>query len=169
MSDHPFCKASAIPIAILLVLLASALIAQLSAAPTSRTFLLRVCNKAESHSSVVNLASASLTPDLRVIGWVLIPTSRCVDVGQFQKPGVYLHAMSGESTELAGQGPCCASIPMRNSTILLSWITTHHAPRTAYPSNLCCWNCPICKSTALRLRSSDAPTLLKPSQTSRQS
>src|SRR5262245_61338201 len=108
MSDHPFCKKFAIPTATLLALLAGALIAQLSAAPTSRTFLLRACNKAEAHSATVDLATASLTPDLRhmrVIGWVLLPTSRCVDVGQFQKPGVYLYAMTGRGAELAGQGP----------------------------------------------------------------
>jgi hypothetical protein len=90
------------------VLLAGALIAKLSAAPSSRTFLLRVCNKAEAHSGTIDLATASLMPDLRhmrVTGWVLLPTSRCVDVGQFQKPGVYLYAMSGGGAELAGQGP----------------------------------------------------------------
>jgi uncharacterized membrane protein len=109
MSIHPFCSKSAIPIATLLVLLAAALIAQLSAAPTSRTFLLRVCNKVEAQPGSVNLASASLTPDLshmRVIGWIQIPRSQCVDVGQFQKPGAYLYAMSGGGVaELAGQGP----------------------------------------------------------------
>jgi hypothetical protein len=76
MSADAVCKKSAIPVATVLVLLASALIAQLSAAPTSRTFLLRVCNKAEAHSGTINLATASLTPDLshmRVIGWVLLP------------------------------------------------------------------------------------------------
>jgi hypothetical protein len=87
MSVHPFCSKSAIPIATL-VLLA---IAQLSAAPTSRTFLLRVCNAVEAQSGSVNLATASLTPDLshmRVTGWVRIPRSQCVDVGQFQKPAL---------------------------------------------------------------------------------
>jgi uncharacterized membrane protein len=111
MSVHPFCSKSAIPIATL-VLLA---IAQLSAAPPSRTFLLRVCNAVEAQSGSVNLATASLTPDLshmRVTGWVRIPRSQCVDVGQFQKPGAYLYAMSGGgSAELAGQGPVlCVNI-----------------------------------------------------------
>jgi hypothetical protein len=137
MSDHPYWKESAIPIAIMLVLLASALIAQLSAAPTSRTFLLRVCNKAEAHSRAINLATASLTPDLshmRVIGWVLLPTSRCVDVGQFQKPGVYLYAMSGESTELAGQGPvlCVNTNEKFDYTFVLDHdppCPAHHVPK----------------------------------------
>jgi uncharacterized membrane protein len=108
MSVHPFSK-SAIRIATLLVPLGGALIAQLSAAPTSRTFLLRVCNKVEAQPGSINLATASLTPDLshmQVIGWVRIPRSQCVDVGQFQKPGAYLYAMSGGGVaELAGQGP----------------------------------------------------------------
>jgi hypothetical protein len=108
MSVQRFCNRSAIPAAVLLVLLAGTLLAQLSAASTSRTFLLRACNKAEAHSGTVDLATASLMPDLRhmrVVGWVLIPSSRCVDVGQFQKPGVYLYAMTGRGAELAGQGP----------------------------------------------------------------
>jgi uncharacterized membrane protein len=101
--------------AVLVVLLVGALISQLSAAPPSRTFLLRVCNKVEAQSGSVNLATASLTPDLshmRVTGWVRIPRSQCVDVGQFQKPGAYLYAMSGGgSAELAGQGPVlCVNI-----------------------------------------------------------
>jgi hypothetical protein len=107
VQTRTYVKSSAV--AVLLVLLAGALLAQSSAAPPSRTFLLRACNKAEARSGTVDLATASLTPDLRhmrVIGWVLLPKSRCVDVGQFQKPGVYLYAMSGEGvTELSGQGP----------------------------------------------------------------
>ena len=111
MQAHPFWKSPAVPIAILFLLLAAAtasFMAQVSAASSSRTFLLRVCNKAETHYGTLDLATASLTPDLRhmrVIGWALFPSSRCIDVGQFQKPGVYLYAMSGGGAELAGQGP----------------------------------------------------------------
>jgi hypothetical protein len=110
MQAHPFSKRSAVPIAILFLLLAAALAAAtapftVSAASSSRTFLLRVCNKAEANYGTLDLATASLTPDLRhmrVTGWVLLPSSRCIDVGQFQKPGVYLYAMSGGGAELAG-------------------------------------------------------------------
>ncbi|MET0539101.1 MAG: hypothetical protein ABWZ64_14345 [Xanthobacteraceae bacterium] len=113
MQAHPFSKSSAVQIAILFLLLAAALAAPtapftVSAASSSRTFLLRVCNKAEAHYGTLDLTTASLTPDLRhmrVIGWALLPSSRCIDVGQFQKPGVYLYAMSGGGAELAGQGP----------------------------------------------------------------
>ena len=115
MQARPFCRTPAVPIAMLLLLLAGALAAatapfasQASAAPDSKTFLLRVCNNAEAHYGTLDLATASLTPDLRhmrVIGWVLLPRSRCIDVGQFQKPGVYLYAMSGGGAELAGEGP----------------------------------------------------------------
>jgi hypothetical protein len=108
MHAQTYFKNSAISAAVLFVLLAGAVVAQLSSAPTSRTFLLRVCNKAEAHSGTVDLATASLMPDLRhmrVVGWVLLPSSRCVAVGQFQKPGVYLYAMTGRGAELAGQGP----------------------------------------------------------------
>ena len=81
------------------------LIPDLAAAPPSRTFLLRVCNHAQAHYGTLDLAVASLTPDLnhiRVTGWVLLPPSRCVDVGQFQKPGVFLYAMSGVGAEMSG-------------------------------------------------------------------
>ena len=109
MQAHPFSKRSAVPIAILFLLLGAATAPfTVSAASSSRTFLLRVCNKAEANYGTLDLATASLTPDLRhmrVTGWVLLPSSRCIDVGQFQKPGVYLYAMSGGGAELAGQGP----------------------------------------------------------------
>jgi uncharacterized membrane protein len=78
---------------------------ELAAAPPSRTFLLRVCNQAEMQYGTLNLAIASLAPDLghiRVTGWVLLRPSQCVDVGQFQKPGVFLYAMSGVGAEMGG-------------------------------------------------------------------
>jgi hypothetical protein len=78
---------------------------ELAAAPPSRTFLLRVCNKAEIQYGTLDLAIASLTPDLshiRVTGWVLLRPSQCIDVGQFQKPGVFLYAMSGVGAEMSG-------------------------------------------------------------------
>jgi len=71
---------------------------ELAAAPPSRTFLLRVCNKAEIQYGTLDLAIASLTPDvshIRVTGWVLLRPSQCVDVGQFQKPGVFLRYERG--------------------------------------------------------------------------
>ena len=39
----------------------------LAAAPPSRTFLLRVCNKAEMQYGTLNLAIASLTPDKQFV------------------------------------------------------------------------------------------------------
>jgi uncharacterized membrane protein len=78
---------------------------ELAAAPPSRTFLLRVCNKTEMQYGTLDLAIASLTPDMghiRVTGWVLLRPSQCVDVGQFQKPGVFLYAMSGGGAEMSG-------------------------------------------------------------------
>jgi uncharacterized membrane protein len=80
-------------------------ISDLVAAQPSRTFLLRVCNQTQAHYGTLDLAVASLTADLnhiRVTGWVLLPPSRCVDVGQFQKPGVFLYAMSGVGAEMSG-------------------------------------------------------------------
>jgi hypothetical protein len=82
-------------------------VSDLAAAPASRTFLLRACNKTQPHNGTVDLAVASLTVDLqhfRVIGWVVLPNSNCIDVGQFQKPGVFLYAMTGTGAEIGGDG-----------------------------------------------------------------
>src|SRR4051812_18705191 len=82
-------------------------VSELAAAPASRTFLLRACNKTQPHHGTVDIAVASLTVDLRqfrVIGWVVLPNSSCIDVGQFQKPGVFLYAMTGTGAEIGGDG-----------------------------------------------------------------
>jgi Protein of unknown function (DUF1036) len=63
----------------------------------SKTFQLQICNKAAREVGDIYVALASVTPDrqmFRVQGWWKIPANQCVNLGEFQRPGVFGYGMA---------------------------------------------------------------------------
>jgi uncharacterized membrane protein len=61
-----------------------------------------MCHKAGANYGDAYVAIAALTPDkrqFRVQGWWKVPKGQCVNLGQFQRPGVfaYANANSGDA------------------------------------------------------------------------
>jgi len=65
-----------------------------SPAPTSPTFQLKICNKAATHVGDAYVSIISVVENgkaYRAQGWWKIPSAQCVDIGEFKRPGVFLH------------------------------------------------------------------------------
>jgi uncharacterized membrane protein len=63
----------------------------------SPTFLLKVCNKAQPQYGPAYISIISVIENgkqYRAQGWWTIPNAQCVDVGNFNRPGVFLHGMA---------------------------------------------------------------------------
>jgi hypothetical protein len=62
--------------------------------PVSPTFLLKVCNKASAQVGDAYVSIISVVENgkqYRGQGWWKIPNAQCVDIGEFKRPGVFLH------------------------------------------------------------------------------
>jgi uncharacterized membrane protein len=65
----------------------------------SPTFLFKICNKstdarvADIFVAVVSVLGGG---QYRNQGWWRVPKSECVDIGQFNRPGVFVHGMAGD-------------------------------------------------------------------------
>lgn len=65
---------------------------------TSHTFQLQMCTKGSRNVADVYLAiAAAASPDgqsIEVQGWWKIPANGCVNLGEFQRPGIFAYAMA---------------------------------------------------------------------------
>ena len=63
----------------------------------SPTFLLKICNKAQPQYGPAYISIISVIENgkqYRAQGWWTIPNAQCIDIGNFNRPGVFLHGMA---------------------------------------------------------------------------
>jgi hypothetical protein len=64
--------------------------------PATATFQLKICNKASARVGDAYVSIISVVENgkqYRAQGWWRIPNAQCVDIGEFKRPGVFLHGI----------------------------------------------------------------------------